>query len=58
MLFYKGSGCKKNSTFFFFWSEGVGGEGKARVSEYLTMDPNKKCFWRGRGGGKWREVGG
>ena len=43
--------------FLFFFCQGGGGEGKgmARVSECLTMDPNKKkCFWRG---GKWREEG-
>ena len=32
-------------------------EGKARVSECLTMDPNKKMFLEGEGVGKWREGG-
>ena len=31
------------------------GEGMARVSEWFTMDPNKNCFWRGRG---WGEAAG
>ena len=32
----------------FFLVKGVG-EGKARVSECLTMDPNKKMFLEGGG---------
>ena len=47
------------SCFFFGQGDGWGeGKGMARVSEYLTMDPSKKkCFWRGRGWGMWREGG-
>ena len=45
----------------FFLVKGVGGEGKgmARVSECLTMDPNKKMFLEGEGvGGSGGRGGG
>ena len=45
--------------FFFFLVKGVGGgegKGMARVSECLTMDPNKKNVFRGGRG--WGEVAG
>ena len=63
-VFYKESESKKNSICFFFGLfflvKGVGGGGvEGRVSECLTMDPNKKnVFGGGGGGGKWREGGG
>ena len=61
MFFTKNPNLKKKYMlfFFFFWSRGGGGERKARVSECLTMDPNKKHVFGGGGdGGKWREGGG
>ena len=62
-FFTKNPNFKKNSicffsVFFFFLVKWMGGgrEGvMARVSECLTMDPNKKCFWREKG---WGEVAG
>ena len=54
MFFTKNPNLKKNSKCFFFCfflSRGWRGEGKARVSECLTMDPNKKNVFGGGGGG-------
>ena len=63
-VFYKESDSKKIVylfLFFFFWSRrwgGGGGGGKARVSECLTMDPNKKNVFGGEGEGVGGVAGG
>ena len=55
MFFTKIPNLKKSiCSFFLFFGRGGGGgrgggEGLARVSECLTMDPNKNVF-----GGEWR----
>ena len=60
-VFTKNPNLKKIVYVLFFFVQGGGGErkGMARVSECLTMDPNKKMLLEGEGvGGKWRDGGG